>query len=86
MKRQFPLAYKTVIAFLIVLLPIVIIFLLSLKGISTTIDRLILEELRVIAGARADDVELFLEMAVNRMQDFSSDGVIRSGTEAVSAP
>lgn len=86
MKRNFSLAYKTVLAFFIVLLPIVIIFSLSLRGISKTIDRLILEELRVIAEARADDVERFLEMARSRMLDFSSDGVIRSGAEMIREP
>ncbi len=86
MKRQFSLAYKTILAFLLILLPIVLIFFLSLKVISLTIDRLIIEELRVIAEARADDVELFLQMALSRMQDFSSDGVIRSGAGMILEP
>ena len=81
MKRSFPLAYKVILAFAIVLLPILVTFILTLGSISKNIERLMLEELRGLAEARAEDVQLFLEMTKNRVLDFSSDGLIRESLE-----
>jgi len=76
MKRPFPLAYKLLLAFVAVLLPIVLIFFLSLNSAREHVESLILDDLRSISEARAGELVLFFEVMKNRMIDFSSDGVI----------
>jgi PAS domain S-box-containing protein len=81
MKRPFPLAYKILLAFIAVLLPIIIAFFLSLDSTRKNVETLILDDLRHISEARAGELFLFFEMAGNRMEDFASDGVIRDELE-----
>ena len=81
MKRSFPLAYKILLAFIAVLLPIIIVFFLSLNSTRKHVEALILDDLRSISEARAGDLFLFFEILKNRMLDFASDGVIRDELE-----
>lgn len=82
MKRPFPLAYKVVLAFLVVLLPVFVILLLSLKSISRTTGALVNENLMAVSQARAGDMLFFLEMLKGRVLDFSTDGMIRDSFES----
>lgn len=77
MKRPFPLAYKILLAFIAVLLPIIIAFFLSLSSTRKHVETLIIDDLRSISEARAGELFFFFEMVRNRMVDFASDGVIR---------
>lgn len=81
MKRPFPLAYKILLAFIAVLLPIIIAFFLSLNSTRKNVEALIIEDLRNISEARAGELFLFFEIVRNRMADFASDGVIRDEFE-----
>ncbi|MBW7957253.1 MAG: PAS domain-containing protein [Deltaproteobacteria bacterium] len=81
MKRPFPLAYKVVLAFLVVLLPILVIFLLSLKSISRNTGALVNENLRSTAEARSGELLFYLESLKQRVLDFSTDGMIRDSFE-----
>ena len=81
MKRSFPLAYKILLAFIAVLLPIIIVFFLSLNSTRKHVEALILDDLRSISEARAGDLFLFFEILKNRMLDFASDGIIRDELE-----
>ncbi|MCL4873969.1 PAS domain S-box protein [bacterium] len=81
MKRPFPLAYKVVLAFLVVLLPVSAMFLFSLKSISRDTGALVNENLRSIAEARSSELLFFLESLKQRVVDFSTDGMIRDSLE-----
>lgn len=81
MKRPFPLAYKVVLAFLVVLLPISAMFLISLKSISRNTGALVNENLRATAEARSAELLFFLESLKERVVDFSTDGMIRDNLE-----
>ncbi|MBI2399949.1 MAG: cache domain-containing protein, partial [Deltaproteobacteria bacterium] len=81
MKRPFPLAYKILLAFIAVLLPIIVAFFLSLNSTRKHVEALILDDLRSISEARAGELFLFFEIVRNRMLDFASDGVIRDELE-----
>jgi PAS domain S-box-containing protein len=81
MKRSFPLAYKILLAFIAVLLPIIIVFFLSLNSTRKHVEELILDDLRSISEARAGELFLFFEIMRNRVIDFASDGVIRDEFE-----
>lgn len=81
MKRSFPLAYKILLAFIAVLLPIIIAFFLSLNSTRKHVEALIIDDLRSISEARAGDMLLFFEIVRNQMTDFASDGVIKDELE-----
>lgn len=81
MKRTFPLAYKILLAFIAVLLPIIIAFFLSLNSTRKHVETLIIDDLSSISEARAGELLLFFEIIRNRMIDFASDGVIRDEFE-----
>lgn len=81
MKRSFPLAYKILLAFIAVLLPIIIAFFLTLNSTRKHVEALIIDDLRAISEARAGDLFLFFEIIRNRMIDFASDGMIRDELE-----
>lgn len=81
MKRPFPLAYKVVLAFLSVLLPLLFIFLLSLHTIYRNTGAMVGENLRAASEARAGELLFFLETLRLRVIDVSTDGVIREGFE-----
>ena len=81
MKRPFPLAYKILLAFIAVLLPIIIAFFLSLSSTRKHVETLIIDDLRSISEARAGELFLFFEIVRTRMVDFASDGVIRDELE-----
>src|SRR3972149_4198233 len=85
MKRPFPLAYKILLAFIAVLLPIIIAFFLSLSSTRKHVETLIIDDLRSISEARAGELFLFFEIVRTRMVDFASDGVIRDEADVAPA-
>lgn len=81
MKRPLSLAYKILLAFLAVLLPIVLAFFLGIENTRKHVEEIILDELRSVSEARAGRLDLFLEVLRNRMTDFASDGIIKNELE-----
>ncbi len=82
MKRNsFPLTYKVLLAFIIVLLPILAVFFITYQNNKKHLERRILGDLWLAAEDDKSDIALFLELNRNRIADFSTDGVIRAETE-----
>lgn len=81
MKRSLSLSYKILLAFFAVLLPIVIVFFLSIDNTRRHIEDIILNNMRSTAAAGAVDLALFFETARTRIVDFASDGIIRDELE-----
>lgn len=82
MRISLPLTYKIVLAFIIVLLPILVTFFLTFKSSRDFMEGLVLQGQSGIARGRAGDVHFFLDNASERLLDFSSDGLIRDELEA----
>ncbi|MBI1910555.1 MAG: PAS domain S-box protein [Deltaproteobacteria bacterium] len=70
------LAQKVILAFLIVLLPILIVFFVSYSSTKAHVEKLIVDDLKTIAEDREGDVLMFLDMVSNRITDFATDDYI----------
>ena len=81
----FSLSQKAMIAFAVVLLPILVIFLISYLSSKRELERVVLKDLRVHADDRGNDVVRFVELNKQRATDFASDGHIVAGLRAMQA-
>ncbi|MBI5643751.1 MAG: PAS domain-containing protein [Deltaproteobacteria bacterium] len=84
-KIRFSLTVKSILAFLAVLLPIIVIFFLTYKSNRGHVERLVLDNLKANAEDHEGNMLLFMEMARNRIEDFASDGHIRGDIERINA-
>ncbi|MBI5886566.1 MAG: PAS domain S-box protein [Deltaproteobacteria bacterium] len=84
-RPSFSLSQKAFLAFAVVLLPILVIFLISYLNSKKELEGLILKDLRVHADDRGEDVIGFIERNKQRAEDFASDGFIRERLKAVEA-
>ncbi|MBI5902265.1 MAG: response regulator [Deltaproteobacteria bacterium] len=75
------LFHKALLAVALLLLPILITFLHGYRNNREFLKKHILDDLTVIAGVYEGQVYQFLEMSRRRVQDFSSDGMIRNALE-----
>ncbi|MBI5826597.1 MAG: response regulator [Deltaproteobacteria bacterium] len=78
------LFHKALLAVALLLLPILITFLHGYRNNREFLKKHILDDLTVIAGVYEGQVYQFLEMSRRRVQDFSSDGMIRNALEGAS--
>lgn len=77
MKRfKITLKYKVLLAFLLILVPIIFTLLMGFQNARKTLEKEMLENLRHIADEREAYVLMFLELNMRRIEDFSTDGVI----------
>lgn len=81
--KKVTLLQKAILTVLVLLLPIIISFFLGYTKNKTQIKNQILDDITVISEAYEGQVYQFLEMSKRRVQDFSSDGVIREGLEKI---
>lgn len=77
MKFPSTLLQKTVIAILIILIPVIISFVLDYYRNKENLKEAILQEMTVVAESMEGQVYNFLEMSRRRAYDFSTDGYIR---------
>lgn len=70
------LVRKVLLIFPLVLLPIFAVFLVSYQNNKREIEKLIFDNLKIIAEVKEGDILQFLEMVKGRVQDFASDGMI----------
>lgn len=82
-RPSFSLSQKALLAFVVVLLPILVIFLLSYLSSKKELEGIILKELWVHAEDRGKGVIGFIERNKLRTEDFASDGFIRGRLKAV---
>ncbi|MBI5236188.1 MAG: PAS domain S-box protein [Deltaproteobacteria bacterium] len=80
---SFSLSKKVLLAHLMVLLPILVIFLISYNANKSHIERLVLENLGMLAMEREGEIRLFMEANKRRVQDFATDGFIRDSLEKI---
>lgn len=75
------LFHKALLAVVLLLLPILITFLHGYRNNREFLKKHILDDLTVIAEVYEGQVYQFIEMSRRRVQDFSSDGMIRNALE-----
>ncbi len=78
-----PLTYKVALAFIAVLLPILVAFLVAYNNNKMQLEHLILEDLRATTDDREGDILLFLEMTRDRIDDFASDEFMRQKAQTI---
>lgn len=71
------LSRKAFLSIVIILLPIIVSFFIAYLSNKRELERLISDEITMMAEAYEGQVYQFLEMSKRRVQDFSSDGFIR---------
>src|SRR3990170_1107704 len=74
---------KALLSIGLILLPITLTFFYEYNKNKDYIKEGVLSDLTVIAEAFEGQVYQFIEMSKRRVQDFSSDGVIRSGLQDI---
>ncbi len=77
------LSTKVFLAFAVILLPILLVFLISYRDNKSRLEEMIAADLRMHADDREEAVLLFLELNKRRIHDFSSDGVIRDYLDGI---
>lgn len=77
MKLTSSLLQKTIIAFILILLPIVISFSLDYYRNKEHLEKETLQKMTIVAEGVEGQVYQFLEMSKIRLHDFSTDGFIR---------
>jgi len=82
-KRHLTLLQKTVFAVIVVALPLIITFLYNYKKNTEYIKGETLVDLANTELVYEGLIYQFFEKAENRVQDFSSDGYIRDGTQKI---
>ncbi|OGP12758.1 MAG: hypothetical protein A2052_08240 [Deltaproteobacteria bacterium GWA2_54_12] len=78
---RFSLLYKVIIAYLVILLPILAVISMIFENNKEEMERLLITELRQIADEREAYILMYMHMNKQRMQDFASDGFIVSTLE-----
>ncbi|MBI2400596.1 MAG: hypothetical protein HYV23_06035 [Deltaproteobacteria bacterium] len=73
---RFSLLYKVIIAYLVILLPVLAVISMIFKGNKQEMERLLIAELTQTADEREAYILMYMQMNRNRMQDFASDGFI----------
>lgn len=81
--RSLTLLQKSLVAFAIIFLPVVITFFYDYYRNTEATKRLILNNLTVLAETFEGQVYQFLEMSRRRVSDFSSDGIIRDDLQKI---
>lgn len=71
------LSKKALLSVLIILLPVIISFFIGYISTKTSIERHIFDDLTVLTDSYEGQVYQFLEMSRRRVEDFSSDGLIK---------
>lgn len=82
-KKFFSLSHKILLAFVVILLIILAAFFLTYRFAKEHVERLVLQDVNVIAEGREGYTLLFMEMLKNRIEDFSTDGYIRGRLERI---
>lgn len=82
-KISLSLLQKTFLAVIVVFLPLIIAFVYNFNINKKILMGHALEDLSSQAFVYEEVVSQFLEKSMNRVQDFSSDGVIRNGTQSI---
>ena len=82
-KFSLSLLQKTFLAVIVVFLPLIIAFVYNFNINKKILMGHALEDLSGLAFVYEEVVSQFLEKSMNRVQDFSSDGVIRNGTQSI---
>ncbi|OGW12229.1 MAG: hypothetical protein A2W77_09810 [Nitrospinae bacterium RIFCSPLOWO2_12_39_16] len=82
-KISLSLLQKTFLAVIVVFLPLIIAFVYNFNINRKILMGHALEDLSSQAFVYEEVVSQFLEKSMNRVQDFSSDGVIRNGTQSI---
>src|SRR3990170_1434479 len=82
-KFSLSLLQKTFLAVIVVFLPLIIAFVYNFNINKKILMGHALEDLSSLAFVYEEVVSQFLEKSMNRVQDFSSDGVIRNGTQSI---
>lgn len=83
MKISLSLSTKVLLAFAVILLPILLVFVISYRDNKSRISEILAEDLRMHADDREEAVLLFLELNKRRIHDFSSDGVVRDSLDGI---
>lgn len=78
---RFSLLYKVIIAYLVILLPILAVISMIFENNKDEMERLLVAELRQTADEREAYILMYMQMNKNRIQDFSTDGFIVSTLE-----
>lgn len=73
---RFSLLYKVIIAYLVILLPVLAVILVNFENDRDEMERLLMAELTQTADEREAYILMYMEMNRNRMHDFASDGFI----------
>jgi HD-GYP domain-containing protein (c-di-GMP phosphodiesterase class II) len=76
-KPRFSILHKTFIVTILILLPVLITFVYSYTNNKKYIEKIVLDDITVMAEAFEGQVYQFIEMSKRRAQDFASDGLIR---------
>ncbi|MBI5750305.1 MAG: PAS domain-containing protein [Nitrospinae bacterium] len=82
-KIHLSLLQKTFLAVIAVFLPLIVAFVYNYNINRKILMGHALEDLSSQAFVYEEVVSQFLEKSMNRVQDFSSDGVIRNGTQSI---
>src|SRR3989338_6451332 len=82
-KISLSLLQKTFLAVIVVFLPLIIAFVYNFNINRKILMGHALEDLSSQAFVYEEVVSQFLEKSMNRVQDFSSDCVIRNGTQSI---
>jgi PAS domain S-box-containing protein len=81
--RRFSLLYKVIIAFIVILLPILAVISIMFENDREEIEALIIRELRQNADESESNILMYMEMNRYRIHDFSSDGFIVNSLERI---
>ncbi len=84
-KPRFSLPQKALLAVIVILLPIFITFLVTYRANRDHLKRIVLDDVKALAGAYYGQIYQFLRMSRGRAEVFSSDGfIVRELEELVS--
>lgn len=79
--RKFSLLYKVIIAYLVILLPILAVISMIFENSKKEMESLLVTELRQAADEREAYILMYMEMNRGRIEDFSTDGFIVNSLE-----
>lgn len=80
-KFRISLTHKVLAAFFIAVLPVFLVFMASYENTRRHMEKTLFEEIRTIAEDREAFIYLLMDSLKNRMEDFSTDGFIRTEFE-----
>lgn len=77
------LSHKALLAFIVITLPMLLLFYRSYENSKERMESFALEDLRVIADIKEGDLLTFLELNKRQIRDFASDSFIRMELQSI---